>query len=127
MILEALTQLELQKEDASLQGSGCRKMWNLSLRPGKIHLLAYRRSAAVEELCCHVKELQVEVSRLCNIREDEKEINQFFSETLLLPEPKSPTVTEESVPVRLETGNSFDGKGWKLVNSDTRRKAPVTD
>lgn len=81
----------------------------------------------MEELCCHVKELQVEVSRLCNIREDEKEINQFFSETLLLPGPKSPTVTEESVPVRLETGNSFDGKGWKLVNSDTRRKAPVTD
>lgn len=74
-----------------------------------------------------MKELQVEVSKLYNIREDEKEMDQFFSETLLLPEPKSPTVTEKSVPVRLENGNSFDDKCWKLVDSDTRRKAPVTD
>lgn len=118
-MLEALIKLELQKEDAALQVSDCRKLWDHSLRPGKIHLLAYRRPAAVAELCCQVKELQVEVSRLCIIREDEKEIDQLFSDTLLLQVPKLPTVAEESVPVRL------DGKGWKLVTSDTKRKGTV--
>lgn len=58
-----------------MQVSGGRKLWDLSLRPGKIHLLDCRKSAAVEELCCQVKELQVEVSTLRIIREDEKEID----------------------------------------------------
>lgn len=63
-------------------------------------------------------------SRLCILREDEKETDQF-SETLLLQEPESTTVAEETVPVRLENRNSFDGKGWKLVTSGIRRKVPV--
>lgn len=44
-------------------------------------------SAAVEELCCLVKELQVESSSLCLIREDERDITQFFLETLLFKNP----------------------------------------
>lgn len=86
---------------------------------------ASRRSAAVEELCCLVKELQVGISRWCLIREDKKEVTWFFSETLLCQEPKLATVAEESVPVRLETRKS-DGKDWKLVTSDTRGKTPAT-
>lgn len=71
-------------------------------------------SAAFEELCCLVKELQVESSSLCLIREDERDITQFFLETLLFQEPKLQTVAEESVPVRLERRNSFNSKDCKI-------------
>lgn len=45
-------------------------------------LLACRRYALVEGLCCHVKEQHEEVSRLCSIiRDDKKEIEWIFLET----------------------------------------------
>ncbi|KAF4803727.1 hypothetical protein TURU_013791 [Turdus rufiventris] len=53
----------------------------------------------IENLCCPVKKLQEEVKRLRSIRDDKKEVNQI-SETC-------------------------DGKGWKLMASDTGRKAPA--
>lgn len=90
------------------KGSSCRKLWGLS--EAREDSFAFRRSAVVEELCCLVKELQVETNGLCLIREDEKEITQFFSETLLFQEAKLPTVAEGSVPIRLERRNSFDVK-----------------
>lgn len=41
---------------------------------GDDSLLACRRYALVEGLCHHVKEQHEEVSRLCSIRDDKKEI-----------------------------------------------------
>lgn len=45
-------------------------------------LLACRSCALVEELCPQVKEPWEEVSRLHSIRDDEKGIDQIFSEIL---------------------------------------------
>lgn len=52
----------------------------------------------------------MENSNLCLIREDKRDITQFFCEALLFQQPKLPTVAEESVPVMLERRNSFNSK-----------------
>lgn len=75
-----------------------------------------------------MKELWEEVTRLQSIREDEKEMDQIFSETLKFQGPKPSFEVEgleESVPKKLESGNSHDGEGWKLVTSYTRRQVPA--
>lgn len=59
-------------------------------------------------------ELWEEVTRLHSIREDEKEMNQIFSETPKFQGPYPSTEVEgleESVPKKLESGNSHDGEG----------------
>lgn len=68
-------------------------------------LLACRRYTVAEQLCCQIKELWVEVSRLCSIRNDKKEINSIFSESLQLQESEPPATgegQEEPVPVKSE-------------------------
>lgn len=52
----------------------------------------------------------METNSLYLIKEDEKEITKFFSETLLFQEAKLTTVAEGFVPVWLERRYSFDGK-----------------
>lgn len=79
----------------------------------------------LREMCCQVKELWVEVSRLCSINY-KKMINQIFSETLQLLESECPATgedQEEPVPVISESGNSHNDEGWKLMIPPTRRKA----
>lgn len=105
-MFKALTQMKLQEEDTALRGSSCRKLWSLS--EAREDSFASRRSAAVEQLCCLVKDLQVMCS--CVSSGKMRETTQFFSKTLLFQEAKLPTA-EESVPVKLERRNSFDSKG----------------
>lgn len=65
-----------------------------------------------------MKELQEEVSRLSSIRDEKQAIEWLFSERLQLQELKPPTVAEgqaKPVPVRVASGNSHDGKAWKLI------------
>ena len=62
---------------------------SLSLRQGLGRLCPWLQ---VEGLCHQVKELQEEVSSLHSIRDNEKEIDQIFSNALQLQEPRLPTV-----------------------------------
>lgn len=59
-------------------------------------------------LCCQVKELEEEVSRLHTIRDDKKE-------------PECPAALREgqegSMLIRLGNGDFKDAKGWKLTIS----------
>lgn len=48
----------------------------------------------MKELCYQVEELWEEVSRLCSIREDKREIDKIFSETQQLEEPQASTAVE---------------------------------
>ncbi|XP_059689534.1 SUN domain-containing protein 3-like [Gavia stellata] len=57
-----------------------------------------RRYAALGDLCCQEEELQEEVSRLCSIREEEREIDGIFSETQQLEEPPPPEKLAVSTP-----------------------------
>ena len=91
---EASTQRELQKENAALQVRGCREcLWPLA-KAGAAGdgFRAHRRCAVIKDLCHQVKELQEEVSSLHSIRDNEKEIDQIFSNALQLQEPRLPTV-----------------------------------
>lgn len=80
---EASTQRELQKEDAALQVWGCREcLWPLAKSGAAgVSFLGHRRCAVIKDLCHQVKELQEEVSSLHSIRDNEKEIDQIFSNT----------------------------------------------
>lgn len=52
-------------------------------------------------------------------------MDQIVSETLQLQEPEPSAVgegQEEPMPMKLESGNSHDDEGWKLVTSHTRKK-----
>lgn len=59
------------------------------------------------------------------IRDDEKGINQFFTEMVQRREPDPPIAMEEgqaeSVFIRLGNG----GEGWKLTTSGIRRRIPA--
>ncbi|PKU45141.1 hypothetical protein llap_4546 [Limosa lapponica baueri] len=76
-----------------------------------------------------VKELQQEVSRLCSISGDEKEIDWILSETWRQEEPEPPAVLEEgqveSVLIGLQRRDSSDGEGRKFVTFGNGRKAPA--
>lgn len=83
---ETSTQRELQKEDTALQVQGCREcLWPLAKAgASRDGFLARGRCAVIKDLCHHIKELQQEVSSLHSIRDNEKEIDQVFSNTLQL-------------------------------------------
>ena len=88
---------------------------------------------AGEGPCCHLRELQEGVHRLCSIRDGKQEIDWSFSKTLQVPEPEPLAASTEGeaecMLVALENGDCCDGEGWKLVTSGTRRMAaaPSTD
>lgn len=70
---EASTQTELQMVDTALQVTGCGECLEPlpeAMRDGR---LSCRRCAVLQELCHQVEELWQEVSRLCSIREDERQ------------------------------------------------------
>ncbi|XP_059689521.1 sperm-associated antigen 4 protein-like [Gavia stellata] len=71
--------------------NGCEGSFLLAASPG-------RRYAALGDLCCQEEELQEEVSRLCSIREEEREIDGIFSETQQLEEPPPPEKLAVSTP-----------------------------
>lgn len=78
----------------ALQVWGCREcLWSLA-KAGAAgdDFPARRRYAVIKDLCHQVKELQEEVSSLHSIRDNEKEIDQIFSNTQQLQEPKLPAV-----------------------------------
>ena len=105
--VEACTQTELQMVDAAPQVPGCRSC------------------AVLEELCLQVEELWEEVSRLCSIREAERETDRIFSATQQLEKPQHPSAVEKQVvstPTTKGSETSREGEGSKLVTSDTKRK-----
>lgn len=79
-----------------------------------------------KSLCRTGQELQVEVKRLRDVRDDKKESDLSFSEILRIQvfEPHSYTKEQEQerpVLVGLENGS----KSWKLMCSSTRKTVPV--
>lgn len=76
-------------------------------------------------MCHQVKEMWEEVSRLCSIRGDKSFIG-FSLRPSSFKRPKFQLEEQaESVHIRLGNGDSCDVRGWKLVASGARRKAPV--
>ena len=73
-----------------------------------------------------MKDLLEELNGLCNIREDEMEMDRTFSETQQLEKPQT-TATGEKQTVCTPTVKviiiSWKGERWKLVTSVSKRKA----
>lgn len=85
----ALTQTQLQMIDAAPHVSGCRDRLGPLLEARRDGPLSCRWCAGFGELCCQVEELKEEVSRLCSIREDERERQDLLRDatTSRAPEP----------------------------------------
>lgn len=104
----------------AVQGTGA------SLRPGwGDGAFAHRGCVLLEDLCCQVKEQQEKVNRLHSLRSIKKELNWVMSKQ----EPGHPVVPKKgqagSVFIKLAKGDSFDGEGWELMTSYTRRTTPA--
>lgn len=128
-MLEASTQIALQRKEAILHVSGCSRALNLYLALGRGRWwLCLQRCVLMEDLCHEVKLLWKDVSRPLSITDDEKEIDWIFSETLQIEEPESTAVLRErqAESVVIGLGKEDD---WQLVTSGKRRKvdAPPAD
>lgn len=80
----------------------------------------------MEELCCQLEEIREEVSRLCSIREDEREGDRVFSETQQLEKSQSPPAMERQAlptPTIKVSKTSGEEEGW--MTSGTKRKVPA--
>lgn len=83
----------------------------------------------VQDLYCQAEELWEEVSRLRSIREEVIEIDRIFSETQQLEKPPLLAALEKlamSTPNIKVSAASGEWKGWELVISGTKRKAPTS-
>lgn len=92
-------------------------------------LLASRRVLLIENLCHQLHELWEQVSRPHSIRDDKKGIKQVLSETPQLPKPEPSNAARgqaKSLCIRLESGNSCDGEGWRLVTSGPGGEGPCS-
>ncbi|XP_059689535.1 uncharacterized protein LOC132320701 [Gavia stellata] len=97
--------------------NGCEGSFLLAASPG-------RRYAALGDLCCQEEELQEEVSRLCSIREEEREIDGIFSETQQLEEPPPPEKLAVSTPnMKEEARKSETAK--KMGTADPEESALI--
>lgn len=65
---------------------GIRSAWGLSLRLGQREPVSLPAEGVQQYRICAAEEVREEVSRLCSVRDDKKEIEQFISKTLQ-PEP----------------------------------------
>lgn len=81
--------------DAASQVPDCRECLGPASEARRDAPLSCRRCAVLEDLCCQVKELQEEVSRLCSTREDEREVERIFSETQQLEKPQTPSAEQK--------------------------------
>lgn len=114
---EASIQMELQKKAAALQVSGCREFLGLLAGAREDGLLVHR-CVLVKDPRHQVKELKQEFSRLCSIRDDEKEVDWILSDTWMQGEPDPPAVLQEgwaeSVLIGLEKKDSNEKwqTGW---------------
>lgn len=79
--LEALTQAELQPEDAALQVPGCRECLGPLSEVRRDGPPLCRRCAILQELCCQVKSLWEQVNVSCCIKEYEWGIDRLLSAT----------------------------------------------
>lgn len=82
---EASIQTELLREDAAFSTASA---WGLSLRLGQRETVSLPAEGMQWYRICVAKEVQEEVSRLCGIRDSEKEIN-WISFRTLQPEPSA--------------------------------------
>lgn len=81
---ETSIKMELQKEAAAVQISGCReRLWPfVGAGEAEDGLAACRRSVLLEDLCLKVKDLWEEASRLHSIRDDKTQVVQKLSKTV---------------------------------------------
>lgn len=80
-ISETSIQTELPRENAA---QGTRSAWGLSLRLGQRETVSLPAEGVQQYRICAAEEVWEEVSRLCSVRDDKKEIEQFISKTLQL-------------------------------------------
>ncbi|KAJ7411667.1 hypothetical protein BTVI_48805 [Pitangus sulphuratus] len=132
---ETSSQPDLLIVDAALQVTGCQECLMPLCKAGADKQLFCRRYAAVEELCCQVKELQEEVNKLHSIQANGQKRDQLFSETLQSQdsrESQPSTAVEKQVNSELYkiitqrsvAQGSVKDEGWKVVTACTRRKVP---
>jgi len=112
--VEACTQTELHVVDAAFQVPGCRDSLRALSAVRRDGPPSCRSCAVLEELCLQVEELWEEASRLCSIKEDEREIDRIFSAPQELEQPQPPFVTEKQVvstPNNKGSKTSGEGEG----------------
>ena len=84
--------------------------------------------ALAENLCHLVKKLWEEVSRLCSMGKNEKEIDRILTEILQRQEAKPPGAQKEEQPetvlIQVANGDSCNGERWEHVTSGSKRTAP---
>lgn len=84
-----------------------------------------RRTVLVEDLCLKVEVQWEEVSRLHSIRDGKKKIGQILSKRIWRAQVPSVSKKDQSLHVKLGSGDCHDDTSWKLVTFGIKKKAPA--
>lgn len=119
--------MELQ-EDEALQVLGCRGTWGPSLWLGQWEMafwpagrLFSLRICVTKYMSCGTRSADCTTSELTRKRSTRSSLRPCGFESLNLQFSRGTA----SLCIRLKSGNSHDGEGWKLVTSGPGGKAPA--
>ncbi|KAK4827437.1 hypothetical protein QYF61_017994 [Mycteria americana] len=122
-VADASTQTELLKGEAAVQTSGCRKCLHLSPGAGTGGRPACKRCAQVEDLLQQVAVLQEAVGRLRNIREAEKELDNWFqAQSAADPQPTAKQPKPPRLALTEGRGANNAEEGTVAMARTSRRK-----